>query len=117
MLNCARMILGMGTWAALAVWANGTLPAAAAEQEEAAEQEKAAVSLQAFDDVEPLEFEWGWIRWLMNAERDPDAEMTLGVVQIKPNQSNPLHLHPHSAEYLHVLSGKLEHRIGDRWFG
>ena len=80
-----------------------------------AQQTEAPVSLQAFDDVEPLEFDWGWIRWLMNAERDPDAEMTLGIVHIKPNQSNPLHVHPNSAEFLHVLSGTLEHRLGDRW--
>jgi len=28
--------------------------------------------------------------------------------------SNPLHVHPNSAEYLHVLEGSCEHRIGDR---
>jgi carboxymethylenebutenolidase len=77
--------------------------------------EAAKVSVTAFDDVKPLEFSWGWIRWLMNAELDPDAEMTLGVVYIKPNQSNPLHMHPNSAEYLHVLSGSCEHRLGDQW--
>jgi quercetin dioxygenase-like cupin family protein len=73
------------------------------------------VSVKGFDEVEPLEFPWGWIRWLMNAEIDPDAEMTLGVASIKPHQSNPLHMHPNSAEYLHVLAGSLEHRLGDRW--
>jgi quercetin dioxygenase-like cupin family protein len=78
-------------------------------------KESPKVSLQAYEDVKPLEFSWGWIRWLMNAEADPDAEMTLGLVHIKPNQSNPTHLHPNSSEYLHVLSGSCEHRIGDRW--
>lgn len=78
-------------------------------------KENPKMSLQAFEDVKPQEFSWGWIRWLMNSETDPEAEMTLGMVYIKPNQSNPLHQHPNSAEYLHVLSGSCEHRLGDQW--
>ena len=77
--------------------------------------EERAVSKIAFDEVEPLEFSWGWIRWLMSADADPKAEMTLGIVQIKPNQSNPLHMHPNCEECLHVLSGTLEHRLGNKW--
>jgi quercetin dioxygenase-like cupin family protein len=72
-------------------------------------------SLRGFDDVEPIVFPWGWIRWLMNDQVDPAAEMTLGVVQIEAHQANPLHLHPNSVEYLHVLSGTCAHRVGDRW--
>jgi len=81
-------------------------------------QEKATTkpTRQAYDDVKPQEFSWGWIRWLMNAQIDPQAEMTLGIVQIEPNQSNPLHVHPNCTEYLHVLSGTSEHRVGDQWF-
>lgn len=70
---------------------------------------------QAFDKVEPQKFPWGWIRWVMNSQIDPDAEMTMGIVQIEPNQSNPLHIHPNSAEFLHVLSGSCEHRLGGKW--
>jgi quercetin dioxygenase-like cupin family protein len=81
----------------------------------AAAEEAAAVSLQAFEKAKLQEFPWGWIRWLMNAEIDPKAEMTLGVVQVQANQSNPLHIHPNSAEYLHMLSGSCEHRVGSRW--
>jgi len=73
------------------------------------------ITLQKFDRVQVQEFPWGWIRWLMNAQADPDAEMTFGVVYIKPQQTNPLHVHPNSAEYLHVLEGSCEHRVGDQW--
>lgn len=73
------------------------------------------ITLQKFDQVQVQEFPWGWIRWLVNAQVDPDAEMTFGVVYIKPQQTNPLHIHPNSAEYLHVLEGSCEHRVGDRW--
>ena len=78
-------------------------------------EEAGAVSLQAFEKAKVQEFAWGWIRWLMNAQIDPKAEMTLGVVYVQPNQSNPLHVHPNSAEYLHMLSGSCEHRVGGRW--
>jgi len=78
-------------------------------------EEAAAVSLQEFEKAKVQEFPWGWIRWLMNAEIDPKAEMTLGIVYVQPGQSNPLHVHPNSAEYLHMLSGSCEHRVGSRW--
>jgi quercetin dioxygenase-like cupin family protein len=68
-----------------------------------------------FASAEPQKFAWGWIRWMMNAEIDPKAEMTLGVVYIEPHQTNPRHLHPNSAEYLHVVSGSCEHMLGKRW--
>ncbi len=77
--------------------------------------EEAKLSLQSFDKIPPQEFPWGWIRWLMNSQLDPAAEMTLGIVHIEPNQTNPAHVHPNSAEYLHVLSGSCEHRVGDQW--
>lgn len=73
------------------------------------------MTLQRFDDVEALEFDWGWIRWLMNSKIDADAEMTFGLVYIKPNQVNPKHFHPNSAEYLHVIEGSCEHLVGDKW--
>lgn len=77
--------------------------------------EPGKMTFAAFDKIEPQKFAWGWIRWLMNAKIDPDAEMTLGVVQIEPHQSNPMHVHPNSAEYVHVVSGSSEHLVGDRW--
>ena len=73
------------------------------------------ITLQKFDEVKVQEFPWGWIRWLINDQVDPAAEMTFGIVYIKPQQTNPLHVHPNSAEYLHVLEGSCEHRVGDRW--
>jgi quercetin dioxygenase-like cupin family protein len=78
-------------------------------------KEIARVAVQAFDKVEVQQFPWGWIRWLMNAEIDPQAEMTFGMVYIKPNQENPAHLHPKSTEILHVLEGSCEHLVGDQW--
>lgn len=94
----------------------GNAPAADRETDsESAEKPDLPGALTAFGEVEVLEYDWGWIRWLMNGKLDSDAEMTLGMVYIKPNQTNPGHLHPNSAEYLHVLKGSCEHMVGDQW--
>jgi quercetin dioxygenase-like cupin family protein len=81
----------------------------------ASAKDETKVSLQTYEGVEPQKYPWGWIRWLMNAQIDPQAEMTLGIVRVEPQQSNPMHVHPNSAEYLHVLSGACQHRVGDHW--
>ena len=77
--------------------------------------EQPKFTLQQFDKAKVLEQPWGWMRWLISADNDPDAEMMFGIVYIKPHQSNPLHAHPGVAEYLHVLDGSCEHRVGDKW--
>jgi len=71
-----------------------------------------ATLVQSFDKVEKQKHPWGWIRWLMNSKLDPKAEMTLGIVVIKPGQANPMHIHPNCEEHLYVLSGSCEHRLG-----
>ena len=101
-----RELLATGLAAAATAFAADAFAAAADETKP---------SLQAYDGVEPQKYPWGWIRWLMNAQIDPQAEMTLGIVRVEPRQTNQLHVHPNSAEYLHVLSGGCEHRVGDRW--
>ena len=106
------VVLLMSSWIAVDV------SLGADEQTQQAKTVEAAVlpgALTSLGKVEVLEFDWGWIRWLMNGKLDPDAEMTLGMVYIKPNQTNPAHLHPNSAEYLHVLEGSCEHMVGKKW--
>ncbi len=96
----------------LAGTARGADPAA---DSSAAETEELPGALTTFDKLEVVEYDWGWIRWLMNGKLDPNAEMTLGMVYIKPNQTNPGHIHPNSAEFLHVLEGSCEHMVGKKW--
>ncbi|MBC8874546.1 MAG: cupin domain-containing protein [Planctomycetes bacterium] len=87
----------------------------AAEPAAAGGGKEVKITVQEFDKVEVQQYPWGWIRWLMNSQIDPKSEMTFGVVFIKPNQSNPAHLHPNCEEVLHVLEGSCEHRLGDKW--
>lgn len=76
---------------------------------------ESGVTLQRYENAELVKFSWGWIRWLVNSKTDPNAEMTVGIVHIEPNQTNPYHLHPNSAEYVHVLSGACEQLVGEKW--
>ncbi len=73
------------------------------------------LDLSVYDKIPPVKYPFGWLRWLMNDQIDPKAELTLGLAYIKPHQSNPLHLHPNSVEIVHILSGSCDHRRGDEW--
>jgi quercetin dioxygenase-like cupin family protein len=73
------------------------------------------VDVEHFDEKEQVDYPWGWIRWMVTAKQNPGAEMTYGIVYIKPYEKNPLHMHPNCTEYLHVLEGSCEHLVGDKW--
>jgi len=106
-----RAVLESGAaWAAVAA-----LLGSSARAEQAAKDDPPGDLVRSLEKVEPQKFAWGWIRWMMNGEVDSRAEMTLGIVHIEPNQSSPPHIHPNSAEYLYVLEGSCEHRLGGRW--
>jgi quercetin dioxygenase-like cupin family protein len=59
----------------------------------------------------PIVERWGNLRWLFDGERTPGAEMTLGVVEIAPGETNPRHLHD-CEEVLYLVEGELLHAIG-----
>ena len=83
--------------------------------EASAAEEPLKLDLSVYEKVPAVKYPWGWLRWLMNDQIDPKAELTLGLAYIEPHQSNQLHVHPNSAEILHVLSGTCEHRRGKEW--
>lgn len=79
------------------------------------EPPQAAGLVHSLDQVTPQEYDWGWIRWLMNAETDPQATLTFGVVELQAGQTNPVHQHNDCDELLYMVSGSCEHRIGEEW--
>ena len=64
-------------------------------------------------EVEVATFDWGRIEWLINGDLVPGAEITVGRVEINAGARNPLHYHPNTEEVLYLLTGQLNHRIGD----
>lgn len=62
----------------------------------------------------PLDtFSWGSIQWLDNAGLTGSETLTLGAVEILAGQANPEHYHPNCDEVLYVVSGELNHTLGD----
>ncbi len=57
-------------------------------------------------------FEWGHLRWFASRAIS-DTDTTVGRCVIHPGHQNPLHRHPNCDEVLYVLSGRIEHVLGD----
>jgi quercetin dioxygenase-like cupin family protein len=56
---------------------------------------------------------WGSLTWLADQQIGNAQNLTLGHVIIKPGASNPRHCHPNCEEVLYLLSGRLEHSVGE----
>ena len=60
--------------------------------------------------------EWGNLTWLAGKKIGNAEGLVLGRVTIKAGHSNPRHRHPKCEEVLYLLSGRLEHTMGDKTF-
>jgi quercetin dioxygenase-like cupin family protein len=67
------------------------------------------------DDYVPEEQEWGRLIWMVSGALGNSQTMTVGKCFIKPGQANPPHYHPNCDEVLHVLRGRIEHRVDDEF--
>ena len=62
---------------------------------------------------EVLDLSWGRIVWTAARSLGNSATMTFGRVLIRANQANQIHRHPNCDEILHVITGRIEHSLGD----
>jgi type 1 glutamine amidotransferase/uncharacterized RmlC-like cupin family protein len=60
--------------------------------------------------------DWGSLTWLASKKIGNAEGLTLGRVTIKAGKSNPRHRHPKCEEVLYLLTGCLEHTMGDKTF-
>lgn len=65
------------------------------------------------DEREQQTFDWGEITWLDSGDLTGTDSLTVGEVTISPGERNAEHAHPNCDESLYLLSGELEHTIGD----
>lgn len=72
--------------------------------------------VRTFCDGILIDQPWGKLTWLASREMGNSNTMTFGRVTIPAGQTNPRHRHPNCDEILHLLSGRLEHRLGDDLF-
>jgi quercetin dioxygenase-like cupin family protein len=65
---------------------------------------------------ELIDAPWGRLTWYASRKLGNSSTMTFGRVIIPANQTNPRHRHPNCDEILHLLSGRIEHSLGDEKF-
>lgn len=73
-----------------------------------------ALTVQSFDRAAEEKTPWGSLRWLMTGKIDPQSHVTLGIAELNPGKSNPLHVHDNCEEVIYILSGSCEQRVGER---
>lgn len=56
---------------------------------------------------------WGSMEWLVDAELQPGARLSLARMRIDPGQCSALHRHPDCDEAVHVVAGEIEQRVGE----
>jgi quercetin dioxygenase-like cupin family protein len=66
--------------------------------------------------AEALEFPWGRITWTVSRKLGNSTVMTFGRVLMRAGMSNPRHRHPNCDEILHLLSGRIDHTLGEETF-
>lgn len=55
------------------------------------------------------------MEWLVEDASHPGADLSLARMTVHPGRTSPAHRHSNANEAIHVLSGKMEERIGDTW--
>ena len=58
---------------------------------------------------------WGSICWLASRQLTGCPGLTVGRVVIRCGEHNPRHSHANCQEVLYLLTGRLEHAVGDAW--
>lgn len=72
--------------------------------------------LMRADDCAVEYHEWGRLVWMVSGKVGNSETMTVGKCFIKPSCANPVHYHPNCDEVLHVVRGRIEHRVDDEYF-
>lgn len=60
---------------------------------------------------------WGSLTWCASKAISETGHLTVGRVVIKRGCCNPRHRHPDCVEVLHLLTGELEHSVGEKIVG
>lgn len=65
-------------------------------------------------DIEPVEYEWGAVKWVANNDMAPGCEQSFGLVHILPGKTNPEHWHTAAEEIVYMLQGECSIRVGEK---
>lgn len=65
--------------------------------------------------IDPVQYDWGAVKWVCNGEVAPSCEQSFGLVHILPGKTNPLHWHTAAEEIVYVLSGECDIKLAEQW--
>ena len=58
---------------------------------------------------------WGRLEWMVSGALRNSNALTVGKCFIEAGQQNPVHHHPNCDEVLHVIAGRIRHRVGEEY--
>jgi len=73
------------------------------------------VRVVAADQVNPVNYEWGAIKWLCDMKVTPGSLQSIGYAYVAPGQMNPEHRHMTCQEVIYMLSGELKVFAHGEW--
>jgi quercetin dioxygenase-like cupin family protein len=65
-------------------------------------------------DRETLQFEWGEMTKMVDAQTGDSEELAVSHMVVRPGKSSPVHYHPNCEEAIYLIRGTLEHKIDDK---
>jgi quercetin dioxygenase-like cupin family protein len=69
----------------------------------------------AADEVAPVNYDWGSIKWLCDMKVTPGSMQSLGYAYVMPGQINPEHRHMSCQEVIYMLAGELKLYAHGEW--
>lgn len=89
------------------------------DQQTSAQQEDRMPTEQSLTSdighIAPVDYEWGAIKWLCNAERMPDCQQSFGYAYVLPGKINPEHQHTTCQEIIYMLAGECDVYMHGTW--
>ncbi len=67
----------------------------------------------ALDPTTGVEQPWGWLNFVSELSTTGVDGVTVGTVRIEAGLANPLHIHGNCSEIILLMSGSVEHVVGD----
>jgi quercetin dioxygenase-like cupin family protein len=65
------------------------------------------------NDIEPVRYDWGAVKWVANQDVAPGCSQSFGIVHILPGKTNPEHWHTAAEELVYMLQGECDIHTDD----
>jgi quercetin dioxygenase-like cupin family protein len=73
------------------------------------------VQLVGSDQIVPVNYEWGSIKWVSDMNVTPGSQQSIGYAYVLPGGTNPEHRHTSCQEVIYMLAGELKLFAHGEW--